>query len=260
MAISAFPTLVSSSEVLPARLSILGCDRAKCRKLKYPKPKADLSEESKIRLQEGQRSTSTCDFETIRQARLGDAKAWEVLVRQNIGWVFSTCRRWVRSVEYAEDLTQEVFLRVFQSLHSYNGEVAGFRAWLSQITRNLLIDNYRRSRMERCTLSYDSGDEWMKNVLSSIHACGLNPESNIKDKEQKAALQEAFNKLRPELRKAVLLHDMLELTYEEISAMLNTPVGTVKSRVNRGRLGLVPLIRHRLATHFHFSPGASAVA
>jgi hypothetical protein len=179
---TAFPKLVSNSEVLPPRLSILGYDHAKCPKLKYPKPKADLSEDSKIRLQEGQRSTSTCDYETIRQARLGDATAWEVLVRQNIGWVFSTCRRWVRSVAYAEDLTQEVFLKVFQSLHSYHGELAGFRTWLSQLTRNLLVDHYRKNRMERRTLSYDSGDEWMKNVLSSIHACELNPESNVKHK------------------------------------------------------------------------------
>src|SRR5512134_253253 len=112
-----------------------------------------------LRAEDRSRFADWFEHETIRRAQLGDAVAWETLVRRNAGWVFRVCLRWPSSRARAEDLTQDVFLRVFQRLHSYRGELAGFRVWLSRITRNLLIDDSRRSRRERNTLSFETSDE-----------------------------------------------------------------------------------------------------
>jgi RNA polymerase sigma-70 factor (ECF subfamily) len=181
-------------------------------------------------------------------------------VRQNVGWILNTCHRWVGPCARAEDLTQEVFIRVFQNLHSYRGELAGFRTWLHRITRNLLIDDYRRHRRERRTVSYDSADERMKSVFRSIPSSDISPEARVENQERKAALRGAFRLLDPELRKAVILRDVKGLAYEEISGLLNTPMGTVKSRVNRGRSEVFRLVRQRPELRPGHGSSASAVA
>jgi RNA polymerase sigma-70 factor (ECF subfamily) len=186
--------------------------------------------------------------------------AWETLVRQNVGRILQTCSRWAGSRAQAEDLTQDVFIRVFQTLHSFRGELGGFRTWLSRITRNLLIDNYRRNRKERRTVSYDSPDEWTQRVLGPVTMSGFNPEAYIERQERRATLRRVLHQLGPDLREAVTLRDMQGLTYLEISQLLRTPVGTVKSRVNRGRIELVRLMRQREAARPGFGPSASAVA
>ena len=184
-----------------------------------------------------------CDCETIRRAQLGDAVAWETMVRQNVGWILNTCYRWAGSGARAEDLAQEVFIRVFQNLHSYRGDLAGFRTWLRRITRNLLIDDYRRHGKDRSTVSYDSPDERTKSVLQSIPSSESSPEANLANRERRAVLRGAFQLLNPELRRVVVLRDVQGLAYEEISDLLKTPVGTVKSRVNRGRSEVVRFVR-----------------
>ncbi len=200
------------------------------------------------------------DYETIRRAQLGDDSAWEVLVRQNIGWIFRSCSRWAGSPARAEDLTQDVFIRVFHTLHSYRGELAGFRVWLRQITRNLLIDDYRRTRRERGVVSYDSSDERTQNVVRSIAAGRPNTDADIERKERSALVRRALRSLDPELREAVTLRDVQGLSYQEISRLLKTPLGTVKSRVHRGRMELVRLVRQSALLLSGFGRSASAVA
>jgi RNA polymerase sigma-70 factor (ECF subfamily) len=213
-----------------------------------PEPRAD----------EAKHPVAGNDGETIRNAQLGDAAAWEVLFQQNVNWIRGACRRWVGSFAHAEDLTQDVFLKVFQNLHSYRGERAGFRAWLNQITRNLLIDDFRRKQKEQHTISYDCANDRSKNVLESAANYGFNSVACGKKQEHRAALRKAFRMLSPELRKAVILRDVHGFTYEEISNLLNKPVGTVKSRVNRGRIQLAPLVRQYSGLRPHPHPKASA--
>jgi RNA polymerase sigma-70 factor (ECF subfamily) len=188
-------------------------------------------------------SSFTCEPSTILMAQLGDATAWDTLVRCNVGWVFQTCLRWAGSRTRAEELAQEVFIRVFLTLHSYRGELGGFRTWLSRLTRNLLVDDYRKNRQERCTVSYDSADEQAHHAVRSVPSSEFSPEANIEWQERRVALRRALRKLDPELRRAVILRDMQDLTYQQISRSLKAPVGTVKSRVNRGRIELVRLMR-----------------
>ncbi len=195
------------------------------------------------------------EHDTIRKAQLGDTMAWETLVRRNVGWILQTCTRWVRSRARAEDLTQEVFLRVFQTLHSYRGEVAGFRIWLGRITRNLLVDDYRRNRRERGIMSYEGADEKTQFVIRSFASNDSRPEAEIEREERRTALRSALRLLNPELRETVTLRDVQGLSYREISRLQRTPIGTVKSRVNRGRIELIRLVRHRQ----EFDPSACTV-
>ena len=167
--------------------------------------------------------------------------------------------RWAGSGTCAEDLTQDVFIRVFQNLHCYRGELAGFRTWLRQITRNLLIDDYRRHGKERGTVSYDSADERTKSVLQSIPSSESSPEANFATREREAVLRGAFQLLNPELRRVVILRDVLGPAHEEISDMLKAPVGTVKPRVNRGRSEVVRLVRQHPELWPGLGSSASAV-
>jgi len=202
------------------------------------------------------------DFEreTIRKAQMGDAAAWETLVRQNVGWILRMCDRWVGSRARAEDLTQEVFLRVFQTLHSYRGEMSGFRIWLGRITRNLLVDDYRKNRRERDTMSCDFEDEQTQRAVRSVRSRESMPEAGIERQERRAALRRALRLLNPELRETVILRDVQGLSYQEISQLLMMPVGTVKSRINRGRVELIRLVRQSVPVPRDFDPNAFEVA
>ncbi len=202
-----------------------------------------------------------CEPEVIRRAQMGDAMAWETLVRWNAAWITRACGRWERSRTRAEDLTQDVFLRVFQNLHSYRGELAGFRVWLRRITRNLMIDDCRRHRMERCTVSYDSASEQTQRAARSAASGETSPEARLEKRERRAALRRALRGLGPDLREAIILRDVRGLTYQEISQLLEIPAGTAKSRVNRGRIKLVRMMRRHTAVGLpSFDPDVSAVA
>jgi RNA polymerase sigma-70 factor (ECF subfamily) len=198
--------------------------------------------------------------EIIHRAARGDGTACETLVRQNFGWIFSLCCRWARSKTHAEDLAQEVFIRVFQNLHSYRGERGGFRTWLRRIARNLLIDSYRGNRLEQQhTVSCDGTDDRVTNLIESVPSREFNPEDNLEKRERKAALRRALRLLGPGLRKAVILRDVQGLTYEEIGNRLNMPVGTAKSKVSRGRLRLARLLRQRWVMQAGIVPCTSAL-
>jgi RNA polymerase sigma-70 factor (ECF subfamily) len=197
---------------------------------------------------------------TILNAQRGDPVAWEALVREHAGWILHFCCRWTGIRSRAEDLTQEVFIRVYQNLDSYRGEQGGFRVWLGRIARNLLIDDYRKNRRERRNVSYDSANERTQIVIHAVHSGGHSPEADIEKAERKAVLRRALGSLGPELGKAVVLRDVRGLSYQEIAQLLGTPLGTVKSRVSRGRTELARLARQRAAALTRLDSRSSAVA
>ena len=120
--------------------------------------------------------------------------------------------------ESAEDLTQEVFVRVYRSLDQYDSQAGDLANWLMRLARNLVIDDYRR----RCRTPTDMGVERFERA-EQVHA--------------------AIAKLQPDLRECVILRDIEELTYQEIVDILQIPIGTVKSRINRGRIELAKILR-----------------
>lgn len=171
----------------------------------------------------------------------GDQTAWEDLVKLHTRRVYAICYRFVGKDEEAQDLTQEVFLRIFRSLKSFRAGEGSFGVWLTRLTRNLLIDHYRRTKGERMT---DSLDDQLP-ILEETSLAGGRTDGMLAGREASELLQGALQKLSPELREAVILRDLQEMEYREIATALNVPEGTVKSRLNRGRTELARILRRQ---------------
>jgi RNA polymerase sigma-70 factor, ECF subfamily len=172
----------------------------------------------------------------------GDDAAWEQFVREHTRHVYALCYRFTGSAQEAQDLTQEVFLRVFRTLKSFRSAEGSLGTWLARLTRNLLIDHYRRSRQQRVT---DSIEERLPIIEEAGAAASARPDQVVAGREASELLQQALQKLSPDLREAVILRDLQEMEYREIAQVLAIPEGTVKSRINRGRAELARLLRNR---------------
>jgi RNA polymerase sigma-70 factor (ECF subfamily) len=181
------------------------------------------------------------DSSLVERCLSGDDTAWEDLVRLHTRRVYGLCYRFTGKDSEAQDLTQEVFLRVFRTLKSFRSDEGSFTTWLARLTRNLLIDNYRRTKQERVT---DSIEEQLP-ILEEGMAMSARPEGMVAGREASEILQAALQKLSPDLREAVILRDLQELEYREISEVLKIPEGTVKSRLNRGRAELARVLRRQ---------------
>ncbi len=144
----------------------------------------------------------------------------------------------------AQDLTQDVFLRVFKTLKSFRSGEGSFLVWLSRVARNLLIDHYRRTRLDRAS---DSLEDQLP-VLEERGAMSARTDGMLAGREASEILQGALQKLSPELRETVILRDLEEMEYREIAKVLNVPEGTVKSRLNRGRAELARVLRRQNVT------------
>jgi RNA polymerase sigma-70 factor (ECF subfamily) len=179
------------------------------------------------------------DQSIVSRCLSGDEAAWEELVRQHTRHVYALCYRFTGGAAEAQDLTQEVFLRVFRTLKSFRSAEGSFGTWLARVTRNLLIDHYRRTRQERIT---DPIEEQLP-TLDLKGTVADQPDQALAGREASEVLQSALQKLSPELREAVILRDLQEMEYREIAQVLDIPEGTVKSRINRGRTELGRLLR-----------------
>jgi RNA polymerase sigma factor (sigma-70 family) len=179
------------------------------------------------------------DRELVKGCLGGDNAAWETLLRSHTRKIYNLCYRFTgRNVE-AEDLTQEIFIKVFQTLKSYDEAQGAFTTWLNRVARNHLVDHYRRTRKDRVTSSFEDEARIMEQRPDS----GAPPSGRVEVREQREWLQAALGQLSPDLREAVILRDLNDLDYEEIAAVLSVPQGTVKSRINRGRLELAKALK-----------------
>lgn len=137
----------------------------------------------------------------------------------------------------AEDLVQDTFVRAFQFYDQFQGGTNG-RAWLFRILTNLYINSYRKKHREPERVSYDElEDFYLYNRLSDAHTRGVGaaPEQEIVLKVQVEAIRTAIEQLPDEYRDTVILADLNEFAYQEIAEMLSIPIGTVRSRLSRGR-------------------------
>ena len=184
------------------------------------------------------------DSNLVAQCLTGDEAAWETLVRTHTRRVYGFCYRFTNKDSEAQDLTQEIFLRVFKSLKSYRSDEGAFVTWLTRLSRNLLIDHYRRTRQERVT---DSIEEQLP-MIEERTAGAARPDTILAGREASEALQAALQRLSPDLREAVILRDLQEMEYREIAGVLKIPEGTVKSRLNRGRAELARVLRQQRAS------------
>lgn len=181
------------------------------------------------------------DGQLVDRCLAGDGAAWEELVRIHTRRVYAICYRFTGSNADAQDLTQEVFLRVFKSIASFRSATGSFSVWLTRVTRNLLIDHYRRSKADRATGSLEDHLP----MLEEKSAISGRTEGMLAGREASEVLQTALQKLSPELRETVILRDLEEMEYREIAEALEIPEGTVKSRLNRGRAELARVLRRQ---------------
>ncbi len=177
-------------------------------------------------------------IETLIQRCLqGDQQAWDLIVRQYWRRVFNVAYKFVGRHEEAEDLAQDIFLKVFRSLDTFDRR-ANFQTWLISVSRNLCIDHYRSVRKERETM--DRGVDTSE--LSPVSP-GDGPIAALEQRDRVTLLRQALAALPETLRTAVVMRDIQELSYQEIADRLRLPEGTVKSRINRGRTELTRQIR-----------------
>src|ERR671912_161806 len=175
--------------------------------------------------------------ELIERCLRGDQLAWEMIVRQHWRKVFNVAYKFVGKHDEAEDLAQDIFLKIFKSLDSFDRR-ANFQTWLISVSRNLCIDHYRSVRKERETI--DRGVDAANLAPASPDA---GPIAALEQRDRVVLLRQAMAALPETLRTAVLLRDIQELSYQEIADKLRLPEGTVKSRINRGRTELARQIR-----------------
>jgi RNA polymerase sigma-70 factor (ECF subfamily) len=175
--------------------------------------------------------------EIIERCLNGDQAAWESIVRLYRRKVFNVAYKFVGRHDQAEDLTQDVFLKLYKSLDTFDRR-ANFQTWLISVSRNLCIDHYRAVRKERETINRDVDPADFAPVAPDPRA-----DTQLEQRDRVRLLRRALDKLAPTLRTAVMLRDIQELTYQEIADKLHLPEGTVKSRINRGRTELARQIQ-----------------
>jgi RNA polymerase sigma-70 factor (ECF subfamily) len=182
----------------------------------------------------------------VRRCIAGDAVAWEEIVQRYNRRIYNICYRFSGSADDAQDLTQDVFIKMYRTLSSYDIERGAFMTWVTTMTRNLLVDHFRKTKQDRLTDSMDataSEHEDSMALSEQIPDKGPAPDTKLQSRETGQVVHEALQKLSPELREAVILRDLQDMDYRDIAAVLRVPEGTVKSRINRGRAELARLLQ-----------------
>jgi RNA polymerase sigma-70 factor (ECF subfamily) len=179
------------------------------------------------------------DPELVKRCLVGDNSAWEALLRDHTRKIYNLCYRFTGRPTEAEDLTQEVFIKIFQTLKTFDAAQGAFSTWLARVARNHLVDHYRRTKKDRVTSSLE--DEL--GGIEETPSPAVEPVAQVESRERKELLQQALDRLSPDLREAVVLRDLQDLDYDEIAQVLGVPEGTVKSRINRGRLELARVVK-----------------
>lgn len=182
----------------------------------------------------------------VRRCIGGDAAAWEEIVQRYHRRIYNICYRFAGSAEDAQDLTQEVFIRMYRTLTTYDTSKGAFTTWLTTMTRNLLVDHFRKTKQDRMTDSLDATPSEHEDAMplgERIPDEGPPPDTGVQSRETREVVHSALQKLSPELREAVILRDLQDMDYREIATVLRVPEGTVKSRINRGRAELARLLQ-----------------
>lgn len=177
--------------------------------------------------------------ELVRKCRAGDGAAWEQIVHDYSRRIYNLAYRFTSRSDTAEDLTQEVFVRVYRSLDQYDARQGDLQNWLMRLARNLIIDDYRK----RQRTPHDNQADDLADHTYHLHNSSRSVQQEMERRELGAQVQAGIDKLSPDLRTCVILRDIEELSYQEIVDLLKIPEGTVKSRINRGRIELAKILK-----------------
>lgn len=182
------------------------------------------------------------DEKVVERCLRGDDAAWETVVNQYAKRIYNLTYRYTSRRDEAEDLTQEIFIRVYQNLKSFRSDSGSFQSWIMKVGRNLIIDHYRRTRRYQQA----AGTEEME-IMNLKDDKAPNPQRVAEQSEASRFVSEGLQALSPELKEAIILRDLEGMAYLEIAELLGIPEGTVKSRINRARLELAKLLTKRRA-------------
>lgn len=185
----------------------------------------------------GGRQFMLLEQELITRSQNGDIDAFEELVAKYERKVFAIAYRFMGNPEDANDLTQEAFLKAYQSIKGFRQE-ASFSTWIARIVSNVCRDQLRK--VKKTNESSLDEDVWLEEgtVKKQLKDDRPTPEEQYERKELKKYLQGLINNLNPEYKMVVVLRDIQGYSYEEIAQMLDCSLGTVKSRLNRARKAL----------------------
>ncbi|MEE4312548.1 MAG: sigma-70 family RNA polymerase sigma factor [candidate division KSB1 bacterium] len=192
----------------------------------------------------GERSKRPTDEDLIEQFQNGDLYAFDLIVKRYKNQLLNFVYRFLGNVEEAEDIVQETFLRVYRNRKAYQ-KVAKFSTWIYTIAGNLAKTELRKRKRRKffsiSDLGYDDKDY-------DIADDEFNPEKTVDGNIKEEIIHKEIQSLSPKFREVIILRDVQELSYEEISNIVDIPLGTVKSRVNRGRLKLQEKLKHLVKT------------
>ena len=182
------------------------------------------------------------DEALIRRFQDGDSSAFEILLARYKERIYNFIYRFVYDVDLAQDLTQDTFLKLFTHKNSYK-EIAKFSTWLYTIAQNLAKTELRKKARRKTYAVSDLSREDREFAISSNDNVVNDKESSVRDFD--IIMMECLHELSEEFQIMIILRDFQELSYDVISRIMEIPVGTVKSRINRGRIKLVGLLKER---------------
>ncbi|HHU78280.1 MAG: RNA polymerase sigma factor [Caldicoprobacterales bacterium] len=176
----------------------------------------------------------------LEEARAGSLSAFEELIGLYEKKIYNYCLRMTNSREDAEDLTQEVFVRVYRNLNKFRGK-SRLSTWIYRIAHNVCIDQYRRTKAVSISISQPRGADDEREM--ELPAESPSPEEEIIRREEQERLLECISRLKPAYRTVIVLRDIQNHSYEEIAEILSLPLGTVKSHISRARAALREAVR-----------------
>ncbi|MCU0293806.1 MAG: sigma-70 family RNA polymerase sigma factor [Thermoanaerobaculaceae bacterium] len=187
---------------------------------------------------------------TVERCRQGDQHAWAELVDATADDIYRLAVSFTRNRAEAEDLTQDVFLKLWQNLHRYIPG-SSFRAWAYRVARNLFVDAYRRARDVRQAT-------WIDPEFLDMLPGSDDPHTQAVRNQRLQIARTALARLPEELAQLLLLRDFADWSYEELAAELDVPLGTIKSRLNRARRELASVVGVHLVPRAPSPAGATA--
>jgi RNA polymerase sigma-70 factor (ECF subfamily) len=178
---------------------------------------------------------------TVERCRQGDEDAWSALVSATVKQLYRLCASYAPSAAEAEDLTQEIYFKLWENLYQYRAG-SNFMAWAWRVAKNLIIDSHRRCRREREAA-------WLDPEILDRLPGAEDPQEKTERRQRLRFIATALRQLDERLAELVLLRDFAGLSYQEIAEGLDLPIGTVKSRLNRARLELATAVQRRAQIH-----------
>jgi RNA polymerase sigma factor (sigma-70 family) len=186
----------------------------------------------------------------VERCRAGEEHAWEQLVDATADDIFRMAVSFTRHRGEAEDLTQEVFLKLWQNLHRYAADTSSFRAWAYRVAHNLFVDAYRRSREQRRAT-------WVDPEFLETLPGGEDPHTRAVRHQRLEMARAGLERLPEELAQLIMLRDFADWSYDELAEELSLPIGTVKSRLNRARRELAAAVAVQLAPRMRVAPAGA---